>query len=69
MFFDFIIEYTDIFCVKNHRSFCDSDIYVRNFNETLTKDVVSFEQPGTEKLRSLFMFTFISIKKLTKDLI
>ena len=69
MFFDFIIKYTDIFCEKNHRSFCDSDIYVKNFNETLTKDIVSFEHPGAEKLSSLFMFTFISIKNLTKDLI
>ena len=25
-----------------------SDIYVRNFNETFTSDVVSFKQPGPE---------------------
>ena len=27
---------------------CISDINIRNFNETLTNDVVSFEQPGPD---------------------
>ena len=60
MFFDFITKYTDIFCWKNEKSFCNakafhiffqqkflwiSDINVSNFNKTLTDDVVNFEQP------------------------
>ena len=42
------------------------DINVCNFNETLTNDVVSFEQPGPEKLSSMLFVTFLSNKTLTK---
>ena len=65
---DFITKYTDIFLLKKMREAFAlqkafhiffstkirhiSDINVRNFNETLPNDVVSFEQPGpgVEKL-------------------
>ena len=81
--YDFIIKYTDIFCWKNERSFCTVkashifskknlgvDINVWNFNETLTNDIVSFEQPGPEmqlpwllcKIRNVCLY---KIKKLT----
>ena len=60
MFYDFITKYNDIFVDKIREAFAlqklltffqqkmlaYKDIYVRNFNETLTNDVVSFEQPG-----------------------
>ena len=66
MFYDFITKYTDIFVKKNERSFCTffnkknwriSDINIRNFNETLTYDVGSFEQldPGCGKIVYLFL--------------
>ena len=59
MLYGFITKYTDIFCGKNQRSFSHFfdkkywhilDINVRNFNETLTKDIFSFEQPGSGRL-------------------
>ena len=31
-----------------------SDINVSNFNETLTNDVVNFEQPGPEQILSVY---------------
>ena len=55
MFYSFTIKYTEIFCWKIERSFLIFfrknywhiwDINVWNFNETLTNDIVSFEQPG-----------------------
>ena len=61
MSYDFITKYTDIFCWKKWEKLlhCKSfshffnkkywhiwDINVWNFNETLTNDVVSFEQAG-----------------------
>ena len=63
MFYNFITKYTDIFCWKIREAFALQklltffqqkilayilDINVWNFNETLTNDVVSFEQPGPE---------------------
>ena len=63
MFYDCITKYTytEIFCWKIESSFCKSflyflnkkylhisDIYIWNFNEMLTKNVVSFEQPGSD---------------------
>ena len=59
-FSDYIIKYTVIFCWKNVRIFCRfshflnkkyqriCNIYILNFNETLTNDVVNFEQPGPD---------------------
>ena len=59
--YDFITKYTEIFCQKkwekllhcksfshffNKKCWRISDINVWNSNETLTNDVVSFEQPG-----------------------
>ena len=35
---------SQIFSTKNNSIFCD--IYFQNFNETLTNNVVNFEQPG-----------------------
>ena len=62
MFYDFITKYTDIFADKMREAFALQKLltffqqkilanlrylkYVWNFNETLTNDVVSFEQPG-----------------------
>ena len=61
MFYDFITKYTDIFVEKMKKTFAIQklltffstkkywgiwDINVWNFNETLTNDVVSFEQQG-----------------------
>ena len=61
MFYDFITKYTDIFVEKMTEAFAmqashiffNKNIgvfeilkFLRNFNETLTNDVVSFEQPG-----------------------
>ena len=52
MCYDFITKYTDIFVEKNERSFShifSTKIltYFRYFTfETLTNDVISFEQPG-----------------------
>ena len=55
---DFITNYTEFFCWKNERTakaslifstkkyWQISDIKVWNFNETLTNDIVSFEQLG-----------------------
>ena len=66
MFYDFITKYTQIFCWKNKRSFCTFSnffdkkywhicyINVWNFNETLTNNVVSFEQPGPDSYDTYF---------------
>ena len=62
MFYNFITKYTDIFVEKMREAFALQklltffqqkywriwDINIWNFNETLTNDVVSFEQPGPE---------------------
>ena len=59
MFYDFITNNIEIFCWKNRETFAlqkllsffqqkywqNSDIKVWNFNETLTNNVISFEQP------------------------
>ena len=58
MFYDFITKYTDIFVDKMREAFAKashiffnkkywqiSDVNILNFNDTLTNDVVSFEQP------------------------
>ena len=37
----------------NEKYWCILDINVWNFNKTLTNDVVSFEQPGPDVLKSL----------------
>ena len=70
MFYNFITNYTHVFVEKNVRSFCTifccfqqkywyiSDINVRNFSETVTNEVVSFEQPGPE-----FYFLFIQSER------
>ena len=83
MFCDFITKNTDFFVEKNERSFCSqffnkkywhiSDTDVWNFNETLTNDVVIFEQsgPGPEVIKlfscstqlSMNFFLLINIKK------
>ena len=56
MIYDLITKYTGIFVEKNWEKLlhCNKkywhiwDITVWNFNETLTNDIVSFEQPGPE---------------------
>ena len=59
MFCDFVTKHTDIFCfcfaLQKLLTFFQQkywrilDISNRNFNETLTNDIVSFEQPGPER--------------------
>ena len=61
MYYDFMTKYTEIFCLKSERSFCTAKashsfptknigmsekLTYEKFNETLTNEVVSFEQPG-----------------------
>ena len=67
MFYNFITKYTDIFVEKmnakasqifNQKYWHISDINIWNFNEKLTNDFVSFEQPGPEILTFLFMPLF-----------
>ena len=53
MFNHFITKYTDIFVEKMCKSFSHLfwqilDINIWKFNETLTNDIVSFEQLGPE---------------------
>ena len=70
MFNDIITTYTDIYWWKSERSFCKSfshffnkkfwDINIQNFNDTLTNDVVSFEQLGpgcSKKIKKDLMMT------------
>ena len=63
MFYDFITKYTDIFCWKNAKNFavqklltffqqkywCIWDINIWNYNDTLSNDVLSFEQLGLDR--------------------
>ena len=62
MFYDFVTKHTDIFIKKMREAFALQklstffqqnywrllDISVWKFNETLTNDIVSFEQPGLD---------------------
>ena len=41
-----MIKYTDSFCLKNERSFCNAKASHIFSTKMLTNDDVSFEQPG-----------------------
>ena len=69
MFFDFIIKYTEIFVEKMREAFLTFfhhkywhiwEIIFWKFNETLTNDVVSFEQPGPGSL-SLVSYVILTV--------
>ena len=63
MFYDFITKYTEIFVEKMREAFALHwhiwEINFWKFNETLTNDVVSFEQPGPGWLKQTAIFIFI----------
>ena len=78
MYYNFIIKYTDIFVEKKCEKLlqCKSfshlfnkkywhilDIKVLNLNETLTNDIVCFEQPGPDHLLSIYLGSFYLSKK------
>ena len=56
----------------NKKYWCNSDITNRNFNETLTNDVVSFEQPGPGIfiMETIFMTSCLPLwKTLSLDVV
>ena len=82
VFYDIITKYTDIFIEKMREAFALQkiltffqqkknwqipDIDVGNSNETLTNDVVSFEQPGPGFL--VYCFNFNSVIYSLNDIV
>ena len=52
-----------IFSTKNNKSICD--IYLQNFNETLTSDIVNFEQLGPDVCFPDRMIPLVSISEIS----
>ena len=76
MFYDFITNYTDIFCWKkwekllhcksfshffNKKYWCIWDINIWNFNEMLINNIVSSEQSGPFLIKNEHLFTIYKI--------